>query len=849
MSGRWACGRAAQRCADGPGWSCAATSSKAFSGAGPCSSSTRARSPRSAPTSSPPRPTSRRCSRGCVAPTPPARLGETLIDQTPRRRDREHVDGRDALAGPALAVAPPRRRYRGRPPERPRAAARGCAPPSTPAASRAGRPTGGPAGHAPAAGRRSARGDRATRTAPPTGARPASPGRRPVARLVMHSWRFGHRTSTSPCARSASRRSPPSGAPSCRSPSRSTRPGVGRPSTSTARSCGASSRSRLRRCAGSRHAQCDRRPAARAGGGDLRARPLGARLDRRRRALPDDSPADARRGRRARGRLRLEGRRLRERVRLDRAVALRHRPLLRRDCAADRPLRRAGRDLGGDIRVRAVVPGELSGLWPEALGLMPPEFGRDVDRLCVLELSRELDASEGEPPDAAAELADAVSALRLATAGAIAAGPVVFERLDFRPLRISPLLPIAATRPLGEAIRLDAVRARVAADLRERLPLADEDRELGEALDRWELSLFADEPFRSGQVKDALAALLGTATGPGPPDARRGALAGEREDRVELLRPSAPIAPARRPATRSAGARRDAPPRPPRPARRDARRDAARRAAAAGQRAGRVASPSHFAPSWHRHGTGSPLPSVHGRSGAVLERLERIRELNEATRPPGCCWRSCASSSSEAEEWARAEGDARARAAAAELGADLRGGGGEAARARRKRAVKERGSRARNERKMAVARLLPRPSLRLSAKAKAPAHTQVIALANQKGGVAKTTTTLNLGVAFGEGPARPLHRPRSTGEPDDVAGHEPRHDRALDVRRARSPAPDHRGDRDARDRLAVASIDLAGADMALSTQIGRERALQKAVEPIKRATTTSSSTPRRRSGC
>ncbi len=193
-------------------------------------------------------------------------------------------------------------------------------------------------------------------------------------------------------------------------------------------------------------------------------------------------------------------------------------------------------DLGGDIRVRAVVPGELSGLWPEALGLMPPEFGRDVDRLCVLELARELDATEGEPPDAAAELADAVSALRLATAGAIAAGPVVFERLDFRPLRISPLLPIAATRPLGEAIRLDTVRARVAADLRERLPLADEDRELGEALDRWELSLFADEPFRSGQVKEALTALLGNGDGAWAASMRAAVLLQEKtKDRVELV--------------------------------------------------------------------------------------------------------------------------------------------------------------------------------------------------------------------------------------------------------------------------------------------------------------------------
>jgi hypothetical protein len=166
-------------------------------------------------------------------------------------------------------------------------------------------------------------------------------------------------------------------------------------------------------------------------------------------------------------------------------------------------------DLGGGIALRPVVAGEISQLWPEARGLMPTEFGRDVDRLLVLELTRELEADDGEPPDAAAELADAVTALRLATSGAIAAGPVVFERLDFRPLRIAPLLPIAATQPRGEAMRLDKLRARLAAELRERLTLADDDRELGEALDRWELSLFSEEPFRSAQVREALACLLG----------------------------------------------------------------------------------------------------------------------------------------------------------------------------------------------------------------------------------------------------------------------------------------------------------------------------------------------------
>ena len=166
-------------------------------------------------------------------------------------------------------------------------------------------------------------------------------------------------------------------------------------------------------------------------------------------------------------------------------------------------------DLGGGITLRPAANGEISQLWPEALGLMPPQFGRDVDRLLVLELLRELAPEESDPPDAAAELADAVTALRLATSGAIAAGPVVFERLDFRPLRVAPLLPIAATEPRGEPVRLDKVRAKLAADLRERLTLADDDRQLAEALDRWELSLFSDEPFRSGQLREAIACLFG----------------------------------------------------------------------------------------------------------------------------------------------------------------------------------------------------------------------------------------------------------------------------------------------------------------------------------------------------
>ena len=110
---------------------------------------------------------------------------------------------------------------------------------------------------------------------------------------------------------------------------------------------------------------------------------------------------------------------------------------------------------------------------------------------------------------------------------------------------------------------------------------------------------------------------------------------------------------------------------------------------------------------------------------------------------------------------------------------------------------------------------------------------RTIAFANQKGGVAKTTTTLNLGVALAEQGKRVLaidldpqgNLTMSQGwNPDEI-------DRSMfDVLVHRLPITEiiRTNEID----VGVASIDLAGAELALSSMIGRERALEKALVPV-----------------
>jgi chromosome partitioning protein len=111
---------------------------------------------------------------------------------------------------------------------------------------------------------------------------------------------------------------------------------------------------------------------------------------------------------------------------------------------------------------------------------------------------------------------------------------------------------------------------------------------------------------------------------------------------------------------------------------------------------------------------------------------------------------------------------------------------------------------------------------------------KVIAFANQKGGVAKTTTTLNLAVAFAESGHRVLavdmdpqgNLTMSQGiDPDAVE--KSMYHVLVDNLSIREVIRKREVD------VACSSIDLAGAEIAMSTKIGRERSLEKALKPVR----------------
>ena len=110
----------------------------------------------------------------------------------------------------------------------------------------------------------------------------------------------------------------------------------------------------------------------------------------------------------------------------------------------------------------------------------------------------------------------------------------------------------------------------------------------------------------------------------------------------------------------------------------------------------------------------------------------------------------------------------------------------------------------------------------------------VLVLANQKGGVAKTTTTINLGVALKERGCRVLALdldPQSNLSMSQGIDIESLGTTMYDVLVGGASLAEviHAREID----VAAAGIELAGAELALSGMIGRERALDRAIKPFR----------------
>jgi chromosome partitioning protein len=110
---------------------------------------------------------------------------------------------------------------------------------------------------------------------------------------------------------------------------------------------------------------------------------------------------------------------------------------------------------------------------------------------------------------------------------------------------------------------------------------------------------------------------------------------------------------------------------------------------------------------------------------------------------------------------------------------------------------------------------------------------KVLAFTNQKGGVAKTTTTINLGVAFQEmGHSVLVVDLDPQGNLTMSLGLNPDTVRPSMYDVLVSGVPIQKATHHRELDVVVASIDLAAVEIALSSLIGRERALSKALMPV-----------------